>query len=645
MISKKTTAPSLVLASSGLGLLMGFPFTCLEIILRPGAYNTGGNILYSFQLYCSLGLLLGLGCSVAWRVASRFARGVSIPAEKPILSGLVYPSLVFNYLILGYYINFYWLPPITHPGTLGFNAVFTLVHFALAIALTLYLLKRAPVGLGRPFSPRARNLLFGISGVLFAAAVLPFAARIIFKQPFDPGDPGQTRAALGPRSEGAPFGDGDSPVFLILIDTLRADHLSCYDYSRPTSPRLDRLAAEGTLFENAYASSSWTVPSIATLFSGLYPSAHNTQSELDVLPGEIHTLSECFSAIGYETAGFLANPLIHPDYGFCQGMQTFYPPGRPAWFFQKRTALENIVRPAYFDQVFPGRKILDHAEDWIARRTGNRMFAYLHFMEPHDPYSPPPEWQKRFDPDFPEEPVSMPPAKRGMNGPAIPERQRVNMVAQYDGEIAYVDSLLGRLFDFLKVQDLYDPALICVVSDHGEEFYEHAGWAHGHQLYREITKVPMLIKWPQGRHAGTRIGAPVELVDLRKTLLHALGYEISGADQGDSLLPLVLQSGHRDLSAAAYGEQTPKWLSVRTRQWAYIERHEADHSEPQLFAADDPGEKVNLAGQRPEVVTGLKTRLHAWIEGVRADSLETEQLPLDLDKLEMLRDLGYLGGN
>ena len=318
-------------------------------------------------------------------------------------------------------------------------------------------------------------------------------------------------------------------VLLVCIDTLRADHLGCYGAERDTSPHLDRLAARSIRFVDASATACWTKPSVPSFLTGTYPLQHgvyqgSTRDEggtsSDVLPSDARTLAEAFSAAGYQTAAFVKNAQLRAGLGFEQGFDL------------------------YADEAGDAREIRWQASDWLAERDPARpFFLYLHFLDAHWPYDIPSEAARRWA-----SPEGVDFFRGDRSGDlrdeinsqrlALTPSQREDLIALYDGAIRYVDGELGRLFALLEREGLADDTLICVLSDHGEEFLEHGKIGHGHGLYENLLRVPWLLHVP-GRPAS-EVEVPVSLVDVFPTLLAAAGIAPDGA--GAARLPGVDRS-------------------------------------------------------------------------------------------------------
>jgi len=366
---------------------------------------------------------------------------------------------------------------------------------------------------------------------------------------------GAVRPLVGARPPTSPSltTDRELPSFLVIvIDTLRADHLGCYGYGRPTSPALDRLAGEGTLFERAFAQSSWTKPSTASLFTGRFPVQHQTLYERSRIPDVELTIPELLTARGYRTAVLSGNPWVTPEYGFDQGVSDFYS------LYDERftrvtlfmTVLKRLSRlPGGRMQVYNRVKYLvlgelsttardtrlvDEAERWLTAHHDRPFFLYLHMMSPHHPYDPPPPFD-RFVPDPSHAPVKNYPRKSYLffeEGDPLPAADFADMVARYDGDVLYADTEVGRLLTVLDRLGLARTTAVVVTADHGEEFYDHRNWGHGQSVYNELIHVPLILRYPGHGAPGARVATPVMHVDMLPTLLDLAGIPLPPAAAG-----------------------------------------------------------------------------------------------------------------
>ena len=391
----------------------------------------------------------------------------------------------------------------------------------------------------------------------------------------------RTVAQLPGISAGAPN------VLVIVVDTLRADHLSTYGYARPTSPHLTQLAAQGTLFENAISPSSWTLPAHASLLTGLYPHAHHMDTDNAVMGQQYPVLGEEFMARGYRTAAFSANALMFCrrrgfGRGFIHFEDSFQSPGSSFG----RTFYGNLMRHLLFQlelkaDLFGRRNAADinrHALRWID--GGHRpFFVVLNYLDVHDPYRPPEPYLHRYT-------TMKHPETRASESwqwfEHLTPAQRQGAMDAYDGAINYTDDHIQDLMEQLRRRGLDRNTLVVITSDHGEGFGEHGLMNHGNSLYREVIHVP-LIFWAPGRiPAGKRIATPVSLTSLAATLLEETGEihhrhfpqaSLAGLWNGQGL-PAGLADPISELAHLHWSLKYPNYYgpmeSVTTTHWHYI---------------------------------------------------------------------------
>lgn len=296
-------------------------------------------------------------------------------------------------------------------------------------------------------------------------------------------------------------------VVVILLDTLRADHLSAYGHHHQTSPELDAFGKNHFTFSHAYSAAPWTPPSVASLFTGLYASAHGMTPSKDKilaretgfhLKNENRTMAEFFRDAGYSTTAISANPWISEEFGFAQGFDSFS-------VIRKGTA--EVVTNRAIDAI----NVLEEKRSPI--------FLYLQYIDPHHPYRPPEAYKDMF------------PAK---GRDAELEKGMQKKIRLYDGEIRYLDDHLGRFFRFLKEKGVYDDAIIVITADHGEQFMDHGEYGHGLMLHNEEIHVPLFLK-PNHNAPGSRIDVPVSVTDILPTILSLSKIELPKNLSGVSL--------------------------------------------------------------------------------------------------------------
>ncbi len=303
-------------------------------------------------------------------------------------------------------------------------------------------------------------------------------------------------------------------VLIVLIDTVRADHFSCYGYERNTTPHIDSLAEAGTLVLNCHGQASWTLPAMTTILSGVSPVEHGAgrgNGDFMGVAADLPWLPLSFHREGYRTAAFFNVMFMNEDFGFHRGFSHFDCQG---------VASGNSLRKA--------GPTVDNFLTWLdSTDQGVPFFAAVHFYDPHIPYTAPKPWCDLYtDPDYSGEYNSSWGAgviemTRVNNGTVVPSPEDLNnLIALYDGEIAYTDSQTGRLFQELRNRGLAENTIIVVAGDHGEEFLEHGGIEHGRTLYQETTHVPMILSGP-GFNGGNTIEQRAAQLDVAVTLANA----------------------------------------------------------------------------------------------------------------------------
>lgn len=421
-----------------------------------------------------------------------------------------------------------------------------------------------------------------------------------------------------------------SDVIIYLVDTLRADHLGCYGYPRETSRRIDAFAEDSVLFEEAVAQSAWTRPAVTSILTGLDPHSHGVQERLDALSRSFDTLPEILRREGYQTAAFVSSAVITAKFGFDQGFDTF------------RQRVKETIEPERPTSEW----VNEEALRWLAQREPDRpFFLFLHTLDPHMPYRPPEPYRRRLAPradpraGLLEHVVAL----RDGQQPSS-ERDREEISALYDAEIAANDAAFGRLVSELQARGLYDSLMLVFVSDHGEELLDHGGWEHGATLYQELVHVPLLLKLPGGTGAGRRIGEMVRQVDVLPTVLDVLGSKIPAGIQGTSLLPLLQGSLRRPPAAFSSLNVDGRRIEsaiLRDKKLIHTLAHDRRPLGLELYdLAADPEEQRNLAAVDPAAVRGL-----SWLLEQRAKAgspKKAPEVPLDPELARQLRALGYL---
>lgn len=408
--------------------------------------------------------------------------------------------------------------------------------------------------------------------------------------------PQQSRAAPAPS------------LVLISIDTLRADHLSSWSTSSPSStPAIDRLASHGVAFVRTSTTNPLTLPAHASLMTGQWPPAHGVRDFTGYrLRDDALTLAETLQAQGYRTAAFVSAAVLDSQTGMGQGFEV-YDDGFESFLGGDSRVAER-----------PGAQTLALAKRWLRGIDRSKpFFLWVHLFEPHDPYTPPEPYRSRYP------------------------------RSAYAGEVAYADALVGQLLDELRVRQLYDSSLISLLSDHGEGLGEHGESKHGFFVYESTMHVPWIVKFPHNRFAGQRVEEPVSLVDAFPTLLHGLGMNRRhwpAGLQGESRYRAASGDGQPSTALLYMESLTPRnqfgWSDLRAilrGRWKLIEA-----PNPELYdLQSDPSESRNLFGDQ----AALGKSLQEALAGFEARFQEDPQAPSPVDPQlqEQLRSIGYVG--
>lgn len=493
----------------------------------------------------------------------------------------------------------------------------------------------------------------------------------------------------------------DAPnVVMFFIDTLRADRCHCYGAQRETTPNLDRMAARGTLFENAFSQASWSLPSYTSTFSSLYPPVHGVTSTLKAVGAKTELLSEIFARFGYSRAAFVAGGHLTPVFGLERGFDLYQSTTYGA-------SLSFTVPPAL---------------KWLDENGPRPFFLLVHGYDAHCPYSPPLGFAELYDPDYqgvvhqpgflrpevleriqylsynssalarfrssyaqgsgqswrrrmllppirPElgeldtdEPDWPPAVGRPGVGPVpvgpgglpfkLPDfwekltpADTEHLVAHYDGSLTYADTWLGLFLEGLERRGLRDKTVVIVAGDHGEELGEHGRFGHGHSLWDDLLRVPLVMAGP-GIAAGRRIRQTAELTDVAPTLLELCSIPASHQHRGRSLAALLKPgpppSENLERPGLAFEVNSS---SVHLGRWHLIVSQKSDMSDElsrQLYdLSSDPDEQKNIVSAHPEIVRKLESYLQDRVEEFALEAQKAGAASLGDVEKRFLRQFGY----
>jgi arylsulfatase A-like enzyme/Tfp pilus assembly protein PilF len=409
----------------------------------------------------------------------------------------------------------------------------------------------------------------------------------------------------------SPLRSSDMNIVLFTIDTLRADHLECYGYRKVKTPHINRLADEGILFKYAIAQAPLTLPSHSSIFTGSYPLHHGVRDNAGFYLDEAHTtLAEVLKNYGYSTAAFVGAFVLDSRWGIHQGFDHYYDNFDLTKY--KTPSLDSVQRR--------GDEVLAEAYEWLEQNRKNKCFVWIHLYDPHTPYNPPEPYKSQYS---------------------------GTRFSLYDGEIAYVDQLIGEFREFMEERELLDRTAIILTADHGESLGEHKENAHGFFIYDSAIRVPLIIRFPGKALAETVIDDQVRSVDIMPTLLHLVNAEAPQSVQGRSLLSLIMGKND-EKEAKAYSETFwPRYhygwselKSIRKGKYKFI-----DAPKPELYdVIADPAELTNIVDMKASSAIEMKRELDALIQTYTAEGLEeTGPERIDNDSLIKLQALGYIG--
>jgi choline-sulfatase len=420
-------------------------------------------------------------------------------------------------------------------------------------------------------------------------------------------------------------------IIIITLDAVRPDHLGCYGYPKGISPNIDELARRGVVFLNAYSNAPWTKPSVASLFSSLYPNIHRTVDRDHSLPDQVRTMAEMLKEAGYFTCFFNGgNPLIH-EFRFDQGFD----------FYE-------------YEDTLNSARVVRGVSSFLANKPGKNLFFYIHLMDTHLPYflhdgnrelaaaAP-----RNFVPgQFERRDVREPTAKGDLTA-----AEKEYLIALYDEQIRYSDRTVGELTALFREAGILDRSLLIVTSDHGEELWDHDNYEHAHSLYEEVLRVPLVMAYEPLPVA--RLESRVRLVDILPSIMELVN---PGFERGDIIGESVWRylekdNGKRPVFAAGTLHGDEKFCLIKGDWKVILNTQDLTTNRPLIgFRAEDsvelydlktdPREKRNLRREKPKLSAGLLKELAALIN--TESPIQARKKIIDEKTAERLKSLGYL---
>lgn len=430
-----------------------------------------------------------------------------------------------------------------------------------------------------------------------------------------------TAFGCGPKLESPPSDPGAPNLLLIVIDTLRADHLGCYGYERDTSPNIDKFADSGVLFENAYCQMPTTGPSHASLFTSKYPRSHGVLKNGWILSDTFPTLAQILKEKGYATAAIISSFAMSSKFGYSRGFDYYnedFPEKNST--VSLRSWSGHIVKEG-FDQRADIATL--KATQWIKKNRNKPFFLWVHYYDPHSPYNPPKQYSSKFMKDATE------PIKQG--------------IANYDGEIRFVDEEIQKILDLIEAQQLNSNTLVVIMSDHGEGLWQHGWIEHGKFLYDEQTSVPLIMNFPGVLPEGIRLPSPVQTIDILPTILDLMEVQYRGDFSGNSLVRMIQDPGYElpnpvFLERRRYSNITGSKFAIRDADLKYIWAPE-EGTEELYNLREDPTELTNIVSQHRQTADKLRDKIVEWKERERDQS---HQQYIAEDTRKKLEALGYI---
>ncbi len=461
------------------------------------------------------------------------------------------------------------------------------------------------------------------------------APRVLGRDGGDPLEAGPLPPALDGRADPLREKLADANVVFVILDAARARQFGSYGYHRDTTPEMDRIAADGVVFDKAYTPAVYTLGAMSSVWTSQYPDRHHGDvSFQSPLPRDRLTLAEVLSGQGIQSAGFVATAVPGAFNGFDRGFSDFH----EVW-------QEVGSRADAFRQVVP---------PWVEAHRDRRFFLYVHYREPHFPYDPEPPFDTRWGPDGP-----IPKAARRDMGffreinqgrQPFSEEEQAHLVRLYDGNLAYVDREVGELRRTLEEAGIWDETVFILAADHGEELWEHGWIGHNVHVYEPSARIPLIVRFPAGvGPRGTRVDTPVDLVDIAPTVADVFGVrDQGGADrefQGRSLLPVILGAPGRPFVVSRTVWERPRY-ALRDGRWTLV-YDTANGSEELFDTAADPEEMEDASAQHSLRAAYLRQTLLQWVSSVFRPGADPTAGPesMSREECEALKALGYLSGD
>jgi arylsulfatase A-like enzyme len=426
----------------------------------------------------------------------------------------------------------------------------------------------------------------------------------------------------------------DTNVILIIIDTLRADHLGIYGYNKNTSPNIDKFAQNNTVYNKCYSQSPWTKPSVASIFTSLYPTVTGINKVDNILKDNFHTLAEILKENGYLTAGIVSNALLNSNHGYSQGFDRYidYTGGNPHF---------SISSP----------RVTRLAIDWMEKHKEKKFFLFLHYFDPHYNYLKHPniDYPKDYEGAL-KNPMDI--TKLRMIRKTLSDKDLEYLIALYDGEIQFTDKYIGKLIEAINRLQLMKKTLIILTADHGEEFMTHGWIGHTKTLYDELIHVPLIIHYPDQNGRSERINGVFKLIDIAPTIMHYLNIKLNNIPYQGRALPR--DNNHvNSADSFAFSEVSFTPLRVEYKEKTAFKRSIQNISEKLILdlkkssyefynLAQDPTEQNNIFSLDNPHIQKMQELLIKKFSRLYKANDQGQEIDFTERELENLRSLGYI---
>ncbi len=432
-------------------------------------------------------------------------------------------------------------------------------------------------------------------------------------------------------------------VLLIGLETLRADHVGCYGHDRPTTPTLDAFAKEAVKFDLAFSAGGWTMPSMMSVFTGVYPHKHGAINYQNQLADGVTTLAAELKKGGYHTLGVTSNPTTHGKFGFRRGFD-FYD-DFSVFLANELNLFADNEKPVHAHQSLTSDIVNRLGLRFLKKKWKKEkpFFLHLFYFDPHYDHIPPRDYAQMFtDPDY-----------RGktdgrnitsLKGRQIPDADKQHVRDLYDAEIRYTDDHLKALFAEMKKMGVYDNTIIIILGDHGDEFWEHGSVAHGHTLYDELLHVPLLVRLPKGLR-DTSSNELVHQIDIMPTVLDLLDMPIPAECQGRSLKPILEHKDADIPDQVTFHELhlSNKIVAARSTTQKIIFYPDKQRWECYNLKADRLEQRNLHTGEMPTAFADLYKQFQAWLKKRELTTPKVrKEVELDPKLKKALKALGYM---